>query len=121
LRRNESELLLSSANLRESEVLEALNKLRRPVTSSELGKELGVSGQVAGAHLYRLAARGATLKVTSDKPSLWIGDDEIVRGLVQAFPVMIAFYKRRNPAHVKFLEAEWEQLLKRGFAEWRIG
>lgn len=113
--------LLAVGNLTERKVLDALNKLSRPVTASELGEELGVSGQVAGAHLYRMARRGAVLKITSGRRARWVGDDELVRGLVQAFPIMIAFYERRNPAHVRFLEAEWNHLLERGFAEWRIG
>ncbi len=112
--------LLSSANLTERKVLDALNKLSRPVTASELGEELGVSGQVVGAHLYRMTRRGAVLKITSGRVALWVGDNEMLQALAKAFPVMIAFYQRRNPAHVRYLEAEWNHLLERGFAQWEV-
>lgn len=116
----ESEFLLGIKRLTERSVLDALNKLGRPVTASELGEQLDASGQVMGAHLYRLARRGAALKITSGRVARWVGDDELMRGLVQAFPVLIAFYERRNPSHARYLEAEWDHLLERGFAQWEV-
>jgi len=103
---------VATLRLNEKEILKALNRLNRPVSASELAEEFDVSGQTIGRYLYNLGQRGAAMKVTT---SQWVGDNEIVRGLVQAYPTLIAWYRRRNPSQAEFLMAEWKDLIAKGF------
>lgn len=102
--------------VKDEEILRMLNRYQ-PITAAKLGEEFEISGQAMAKYLRGLEKRGAALKLRHEKEPLWVGDDEIVRELIRAFPVLIAFYKRRNPLHSEFLQMEWDDLLKRGLAQ----
>ncbi len=110
---------MSKTQLTNEIVLKELRRLRIPFTSAELGRRLDVSGGAIGRHLTILEERGLVVRVPT-KPTKWIGGDELIRKLVEAFPVMIAYYRRTDRKHADFLEREWSHLLERGFPQWEM-
>ncbi len=111
---------MSKIELTDAIVLKELQNLRIPFTSSELGKKLHASGGTLGKHLTSLERQGLIIQVPARGSNKWIGGTELVRKLVEAFPVMIAWYRRTDPKHAEFLEKEWSHLLERGFPQWEM-
>lgn len=100
-------------------LLKHLNGLYRPSTASEIGAHFGISGISASRHLAKLEHIGQAMRMMHGTKVVWIGNDEIAQKLAMAFPVLITFYKARNPAHSKFLQEEWDDLLSFGFGNLR--
>lgn len=111
---------MSQTLLTDAIVLKELQQFRIPFTSSELGKKLNASGGTLGKHLTSLERQGLIIQVPARGPNKWLGGSELVRKLVEAFPVMIAWYRRTDPKHAEFLEKEWSHLLERGFPQWEM-
>lgn len=107
LRSVSTQFVIPSHRLTAEPVLRVLDSATRPLSSSEIAKEIGARGAQVGAILANLRKSGVAIKLGERRPFLWIGGEGILKAAADGFPGVIAYYRLVDPRTADLLEHDW--------------
>ena len=96
-------------------VADVLEEAPQPLTAGDISRALGGShGQNVSRQLAVLARRGQAICLSGHKnqPTLWVGGENVIRAVGEAYPPLITWYRRHDPALAALLQSDYDHFKK---------